>query len=449
VRRESLLRIVASLGALSLAAYACTTDTGEKKSFGEGLPPGAGGTSNEPRAGTSGASASGGNATGGNATGGNATGGNATAGTIGTGGTIVITVDASDAKDELTEDAACGSGMAEATLLPVNIMMMFDRSGSMTNDQDEPTRWTTATTALRTFFEAPAAEGLGVALRFFPDDLPAEGCTAVECDCDPVACTEVLVEMGTLTADAAPTDVQEGALIQAIEGSHPDRDGDRGGGSCDGDRGNTPIHPALDGALRWATTYQSGNADQKTVVVFVTDGDPAGGCTDDYDEIDALAADALAAAGINTYVIGLTDENGEGLNQDELNGLAVSGGTTEAFFVSDGPMASEQLLNTFNAIRGMELSCDFAMPEATDEGDTIDPELVNVTFTPPAPAEPVTFTKVADAAGCDTALSWYYDDETAPTRIYLCPAACEAVTTVEEASVGILVGCKPIIEPPH
>jgi hypothetical protein len=88
------------------------------------------------------------------------------------------------------------------------------------------------------------------------------------------------------------------------------------------------------------------------------------------------------------------------------------------------------------------------MPEATEAGDMIDPELVNVTFSS-GTGDPVTFTKVADAAGCDTAQSWYYDNEADPTQIHLCPAACEAVTSVPMASVQVLVGCKPMIEPPH
>jgi hypothetical protein len=435
VKTQPFVRFAVSLAALTASVYACSRDTGSVDP-GTGLPPGGG--AGGRRAGTAGAPATGGT---------DSAGGSSSAGTgHSVAGNFVIEVDASDAKEELTEDAACGTGTAEAKLLPVNIMMMFDRSGSMIDQDEEPTRWATATSALRAFFEAPEADGMGVALRFFPHDEPTAGCTAEDCACNAEACADVLVDMGTLTADPAPSDTHEEDLVQAILDSAPVQGG--GTNACANERGNTPIFPALSGALTWASAYQSDNADQKTVVVFVTDGDPAGGCTDDFDEIDQLASDALAASGINTYVIGLADENGEGLNQGDLNGLAAAGGTEEAFFVNDGPMAAMQLQATFDAIRGMELSCDFPMPEATDEGEEIDPELVNVTFTPGA-GEPVTFTKVADEAGCDTALSWYSDDENDPTQIHLCPAACEAVTNQQMASVQVLVGCKPMIEPPH
>jgi len=209
----------------------------------------------------------------------------------------------------------------------------------------------------------------------------------------------------------------------------------------------TPIYPALDGALRWATAYQAAHPEQKTIVLFVTDGD-ASVCDQDFDNITALASAALAAAGIPTYAIGLADSNGMGVNQGNMDDLAEAGGTEQAFFINDGPTASADLLQTLNAIRGMALSCDFPMPEATKDGEEIDSSLVNVTFTAGDGTE-TTFTKVTDAAGCDTAKSWYYDSETAPTRIYLCPAACEAVTSDPEAHFGVLVGCKPQIEPPH
>jgi hypothetical protein len=233
-------------------------------------------------------------------------------------------------------------------------------------------------------------------------------------------------------------DVQEGALVEAIEMYPPPMGGSMGAG--------TPIYAALDGALRWASAYQLDHPEQKTVVVFVTDGEP-NGCNEDFDDISALAEDALAMSGVTTYAIGLADSMGNGVNPDDMNQLAAAGGTEEAFFINDGPTASAALIEAFNAIRGMSLSCDFPMPEATDDGKPVDPQLVNVTFTA-GDGTPSTFTKVTDAAACGTLSSWYYDDETAPTRIFLCPAACEAVASDPMAKFEVLVGCKPKVEVP-
>lgn len=100
----------------------------------------------------------------------------------------------------------------------------------------------------------------------------------------------------------------------------------------------------------WTRNYQAANPEQSTVVVFVTDGEP-NGCAEDWDEIAALAADALGAAGVLTFAVGLTDPNGQGVNVQSMNQLAAAGGTDEAYFVTDGAGSSADLLATLNAIR--------------------------------------------------------------------------------------------------
>jgi hypothetical protein len=465
MKTNSLIRLAASIGVASTFAYACGSDTGVDSSE----LPNRGGTGGTSGAGKAGSTASGGTGSGTPVPG--------SGGTAGRGGGIIEVPDASTADPDasVSEDAACGRGSADASLLPVNMFVMFDRSTSMVNMPDPVSmkdRWTTATEALSAFFQDAGADGLGVALRFFPHDTPAAGCTGLNNACDAVACSMPLVDMGVLSAEPAPNDMQEQLLLDAITASAPMTGGGGipmpgaggmgaggmgtagtfgAGGRMGGGIGmqfpGTPIYPALDGSLRWATEYQAAHPEQKTIVLFVTDGDPSV-CEQDFDEIAALASDALTAAGINTYAIGLADSAGMGVNPNNMNALAEAGGTQQAFFINDGPTASQDLLETLNAIRGMALSCDFPMPEATEQGEEIDSSLVNVTFTAGDGTE-TTFTKVVDAAGCDTAKSWYYDNEAAPTRIYLCPAACEAVTSDPEAHFGILVGCKPQIEPPH
>lgn len=346
---------------------------------------------------------------------------------------------------DLTEDAACGTGSAEAGLQPVSMVVMFDRSTSMIEDPDPVTgitRWDRASEALTAFFQDSTAEELGVALRFFPHDLPAAGCSDLGCLTDEIlgdftystataACQQVLVDMGTLTADTAPADAHEATLVEAIVDSAPT------------EPQGTPIYAALGGALEWAKAYQAEHPEQKTVVVLVTDGE-ANACNTDPEAIAELAADALATANINTYAIGLT-----GASEADMNLLAEAGGTMMSYFIDDGATATADLLAALNAIRGMALSCDFPMPTATDMGMAIDPERVNVTYTASATGAETTFSKVTDASQCGASASWYYDDNTAPTRIYLCPAACDAVKADADAKLDILVGCKTIVEPPR
>jgi hypothetical protein len=130
-----------------------------------------------------------------------------------------------------------------------------------------------------------------------------------------------------------------------------------------------------------------------------------------------------------------------------MNELAEAGGTTEAFFVSDGATAAADLLRTLNAIRGDAIACDFPLPTATAEGMPIDPKLINVSYTPTGGAD-VELGLVASAAECKTEAAWYYDDPADPTRIILCPAACDTVTSDSGAAIRILAGCKPRVVVP-
>jgi hypothetical protein len=435
VKHRSIARLAISvcIGGASVALYACS-EAPLDPNTGGGLTGGttnSGGTAGTLAAGTAGTGTSGSTS---------ATGGTGTAGT----GVVIPTDASADVMEDvdLTEDAACGTGSADASLQPVSMMVMFDRSTSMEEIADEDTgasRWNLASAALTTFFQDPAAADLGVALRFFPHDSPMVGCTADGCEADEdnglfdyptatAACQQVLVDMGTLLAD--PADPHEVALTNAITASAPDR------------AQGTPIYAALGGALEWAKVYQTAHPEQKTVVIFVTDGE-ANGCNTDPDDIAQLAADALAEANINTYAIGLT-----GASEADMNQLAEAGGTMMSYFIDDGATATADLLAALNAIRGMALSCDFPMPTATDAGMAIDPERVNVTYTASATGVETTFSKVTDASQCGTTASWYYDDNVAPTRIFLCPAACDAVKADADAKLDILVGCKTIIEPP-
>jgi hypothetical protein len=437
-----LRRFTIAAGTLSLAAYACGGDTGES---GTGSLSVGGSTS-----GTGGTipGIGGGTPTGGNGTAGSGTGGTPGSGG-GSGGTIVVgTGGATGGTGVVDEDAACGTGMANAALRPVNMLVMFDRSGSMLDCTDGsnpdngemcavPTRWDVASAALKGFFSSPGAADLGVALRFFPHDSPAVGCSGGNNgQCDEQACSQVLVDMGTLLADVAPTDMHEGDLIAAVDASIPMQGGMMGGGSQ-----GTPIYAALSGALIWATAYQQANPDQRTIVVFVTDGEP-NGCNEDFDDIADLAADALADAGVSTYMIGLTDVNGMGVNQDDMDQVADAGGTTQSFFVSDGVDATQQLIDTFNQIRGMAIACNFPVPESTTSGVAIDPTMINVNYTPGGGTE-VPLGIVASAADCGMQQAWYYDDPADPSTIILCPSACDTVTADPNATIQILAGCAP------
>ncbi len=319
----------------------------------------------------------------------------------------------------LTADNACGLDLSWAQLKPVDMLVMFDRSGSMLDDD----KWPNATAALNAFFGAPGAAGLNVALRFFPHDDPASGCNDEDCDAD--ACSRPLVELAPLLVEPAPTDAHEAALSDAIAASMP----------VEGTGQGTPIFAALDGALRWAVDEQATRPDENVVVVFVTDG-RANGCEEDFDAISELASDALADHGIRTYAIGL-----EGSSENDMDQLAEAGGTVDGIFIGDSTMAEEQLLEALNTIRGQNLGCDFPVPAPLRMDQSVDLDNVSVTFVYESGAAPTVIARVADEGDCGGSLSWYYDDPGSPERIFLCEGACDRARAEQEGGLQILIGC--------
>jgi hypothetical protein len=326
-------------------------------------------------------------------------------------------------------DAACATGTANAALAGVNMFVMFDRSSSMNQEANDAgdTRWELTSAALKSFFADPAADGLKLALRFFPHDKPSEGCN--QDGCSIAACSMPLVPLGTLTAAAAPGDAHEAALLSATDMATPGMAGQ-----------GTPISAALGGALQWAAAQRASTPGENSVVVLVTDGE-ANGCDEDIGNIAGLAEEALADNQIRTYAIGLT-----GSQEGDMDQIAEAGGTDKGIFVADGNDATQQLKDALGKIRGEVLDCDFPMPEGKP-GVVVDPELINVNYTPGG-GQQTTLTQVANEAGCGAGQSWYYDNVANPTRIILCKNTCDVITADPMAALQILLGCATSSEVP-
>jgi len=312
---------------------------------------------------------------------------------------------------------ACASTVIEGERQPVQMYIMFDKSGSMLDDQ----KWAGATAALTAFFQDDDSAGLNVALRFFPDDDPASGCN--ESACNAQACATPLVDLGTLNALPAHSDPHQAALVEAVQSRQPG--------------GLTPMFAALAGAADWARGHVDDEA--KTVVVLVTDGEP-NGCNESTAAIAGLASDA-ATDGILTYTIGMS---GADLNQ--LHQIASAGGTEQAFIVGTGASVHKDLVAAFEDIGTSAPSCTMVIPASSDLGEEIEPGLVNVTFLTSPTAKPRTLPRVDGSNDCDGAGGWYYDDPAAPTTIELCPASCDLVEENKKGSLELVFGCKSVLK---
>ncbi len=304
-------------------------------------------------------------------------------------------------------DAACAKDSKTAILVPVNMFLVFDKSGSMLDGG----KWAAAKKALKAFFMDPKVAGLRVAIRFFPDTT----CDAPECDVN--ACTEPQVDIGKLTAESAPMDAQEDQLIKAIDGAFP--------------VGGTPMFAALGGAEQAASVHLSHNPSHKAAVVLVTDGEP-NGCETDIEKIAGLAEQAYNTFLVTTYVVGL-----DGANKTQLDTIAAAGKTDAAFFLGSGDIETA-LLEAFQAIQGKGLACQFKLPD----DETVDPAAINVLYSPTKEAEKELIGQVPSPAECDgDKQAWYYDDPTMPTTVLLCPKACERVEKDSDGKLEVVFGC--------
>jgi hypothetical protein len=300
---------------------------------------------------------------------------------------------------------SCAESSETATLVPVNMFITVDKSGSM----DDDNKWVNAESAFNAFFADPEAASLRVALRFWPDD----GCDDNTCSTD--ICSQPLVDIGPLSD---PAHVQ--ALISAFASRDPD--------------GLTPTSAALAGATKWAKDYTVAvESTEKVVVLLVTDGEPTA-CDENINTIASYAADAWNNNQIPTFAVGLA-----GSNEAQMDIIAQAGGTNAGFFIGNGN-AQADLLAALKEIQASQVACVFAMPEGVP-GKPIDPSKVNVSYTAGGTTDPQTIGQVENEAACGTAGGWYYDDNDNPGTITFCESTCNAVQGDVAAKIEIIVGC--------
>lgn len=309
---------------------------------------------------------------------------------------------------------ACASATVRGARIPVQMLILFDKSQSMLLDQ----KWAGASAALIAFFQDEDSAGLNVALRFFPED----GCDEPACDVS--ACATPLVPLGELSELPASNDPHQVALVEAVQSRSP--------------AGQTPTYAALAGAEQWARANTSEGI--KTAVVLVTDGEPNGCPPEDTASIAALASDARADADVFTYAIGM-----DGANVTQLDQIAQAGGTDAAFVIGNATIHAD-LIDAFEKIGTAPIECTFPVPDADSAGMAVDPSLVNLTFTSGG-EDPITIPQVGDAGACGTDAGWYYDDPADPMTIHLCPASCTEVQGGSpDARLDVVLGCATVVK---
>lgn len=365
-----------------------------------------GGSGNSTSGGASGAGASGGT-DGGGATGG--TGGGSASG--GTGGAFP---DGSIPDVQFTYDApnveqdACAAVTVGAELVPLDLYVVLDRSGSMVNPSLGPLRWPPVRDALNAFFQSPQANGIGIALTMFAHPTASQ--------CVATSYQTPLVAMAPLPGGASGHAI---TLQNTMNANAPVL----GVG--------TPTESAMTGAVTYAKNYKNANPGRTVAIVLATDGIPgAAGCSGETAAgvQSAITAGFTGTPSIRTFVIGI-DQSAN------ITNWANAGGG-KAFNVATAG-GSAQFLQAMKDIQGSLLGCTFTVPKP-DSG-IIEPSKVKVKYTPGS-GSPGELTRFNDQASCNGA-GWYYDNNTNPTTIELCPSSCTTVQADPNGKIDIELGC--------
>lgn len=288
----------------------------------------------------------------------------------------------------------CATSSATPSPIPVNLVFMFDQSGSMSQNS----KWTSCVQGLTGFFSDPKSKGLNASLQYFPQG---------------TQCSSSVFQNPSVAMRPLP----DSQSFSSSMASHMP-----GGG--------TPTLPAEQGAIAYAQSIASSHPGEKVAIVLVTDGDP-NDCSSTPQNVAAMAMGV--ANKIPTYVIGV------GPSLQNLDTIAMGGGTMKATIVQTNNPSQivQDFENALNAIRGLTLACEYTIP-SPGSGQMIDFTKVNVVFTPTnAPMETLQYSQ-----DCSNPNGWRYDNAMNPTKILLCQNACNNVQKDKSGKIDVVFGCK-------
>lgn len=314
----------------------------------------------------------------------------------------------------------CATETSTTDLEPVYLAFGFDRSGSMGKGDedwhDQSLKWDPVATATSAFFADPASAGLSAALTFFPDSDEEDE----RCDPDRYA-----------SPDFPMTPLPSGDFEPVLD-AVPEEDW----------IGGTPTLAVMTGLVAYVEEQRDAQPG-RYAIVLVTDGYPQD-CDDSSIESVADLA-ASVADSIPTYVIGVANPPFDDAPDTVTNLASIAdAGGTEALLIDTGDPA--QTARDFRAaidkIRGAAISCDVAIP-APPTGRIFDKEAVAVTYSVDN-GVPAALVYDPECSG----LAWHYDDADSPSRIVLCPEACQTVQAEAAASLAVNFACEPLFEIP-
>jgi hypothetical protein len=417
---------------LALLALACGSKTDEKGQGGLGGSKGTGGSKN----GTGGTTSI------------TLTGGTTGTGTGGTDGTTGGSSGNGTISMETANDLrakACAGWSSEPELLPVVLMLVVDNSASM-NDRpngSQSTKWEITRAALGTAVDSLPSTG-AVGVLYFPNMNTSGSDTARPIDqcvnIDAMIPIDVLGNSGS---------AQRNTIANSLSRTNP--------------AGSTPTNDAYDYA--YSNGMQASKLTGNRFMLLITDGAPTlkkgcqgGGLPNTPEPTQPIIDDILAArqAGVRTFIIGSPgSESVNGVDvRPWLAQAAVEGGTASEgcsvlpqmsgttdwchIDLSQGTDFAGALNAALARILGVITSCTFDVPTTAPDGQVVQPDQVNVIYTPGSGGDDVLVGR-DDSPDCQN--GWQFDSS---GRVVLCPATCSTAQNDPTGKIELLFGCDSV-----
>jgi hypothetical protein len=282
--------------------------------------------------------------------------------------------------------------------------------------------WAQVNSGLGALFASPDAGGLEVAMELFPSlaGTETDGCFSDgSCSSAVAECTHPAVPQGLLSEETGSRDAQELALTTALASTWP--------------YGQAPTAAALEGALSAMRDAALETPSDTYAVVLVGTG-ISDVCVTDSSYLVALADYFRNSWGILTFTVAL-----DGADEVAMAAIAEAGGTgtSRRFSDWDASSAGRSLIDDLIAASG-------AVPPCTTElggAERSDPTRAVVRYVHGDSSSSLP-EKVAGERDCPAdGEAWYYDNESSPTSLTLCPATCSLVRADAGAEVRAELPC--------
>lgn len=195
------------------------------------------------------------------------------------------------------------------------------------------------------------------------------------------------------------------------------------------------------------------------IILAMTDGNSAAGNTADGDAFDAellaLPGNLFGSAGMRNYVfysfISMPVNNPPTAPWLPADPIAGQGGSIQQVSVLSGgwrfPLSQAADFDVVfqqiaqGVVESTPVACSFPIP-APPEGETIDPDTIEVDYLPGGVGPAQTFHQVVGPGDC-AADAFYIDSDT----VFLCPDACTLVQGDQTARLDVRYGCDVGFDP--